>query len=157
MKKSLFALLMMASFALTFTGCKKDEEDTSVVLTNNTFAIDGVKLEGSQDLGALYTDALGLLLATSDNKTIVSLKFGKKPTTSGTYSFKGLAQSGSLGDNDAILSVSYNSKVYSSNPSITEKATITVADSLIGATIPKITLSETGGTSITFEGKLLQY
>jgi hypothetical protein len=155
MKKSLFALLIMASFALTFTGCKKDEE---VAPTNskNYFIIDGTKVDGDETLGTIFTKNI-CILTSKDKASTVTILFKDKPVASGSYSFKGIAQIKDLGANDLILSVSTNSKNYISNPGISEVVSITVTDGKISASIPKVTLSDDASNTITFEGRLLEY
>ena len=157
MKKSLFALLTIATFALTFTSCKKDkDEDKKVELTNNSFAVDGVKIDGDATIGALFTSNI-LALSSKDGKSTVAILFKAKPEASGTFNLKGILQLKDLGDKDLILTVTTNGKTYISNPSNTEKASITVTDGKLSVAIPKVTLSEDKGTTITFEAKILEY
>lgn len=156
MKKSLFALLMMASLALTFTGCKKDKDEEEPTNSKNYFIVDGTKIEADETVGTLFTKNIGI--ATSKDKaTTVTLLFKDKPAASGSFSFKGIAQIKDLGDTDLVLSVTSGGKNYISNPGISEKVTITIIEGKISASIPKVTLSDDASNTITFEAKLLEY
>lgn len=160
MKKSLFAFLMIALFATTFTSCKKDEGETKVEITDNSFAINGVKIDGNTTLGAIGKDNT-LLLTSQDTKSIVTILFKARPTASGAFNFKGLAQAKELGDNDLILAVINSDKVsYASTSALTQKATVTVNSAgKLTVVIPEVTIGEAAGgtTTIKFQGKLVEF
>ncbi|MCO5231153.1 MAG: hypothetical protein M9958_08355 [Chitinophagales bacterium] len=159
MKKSLFAFLMIALFATTFTSCKKDEGETKVEITDNSFAINGVKIDGNTTLGAVSSANL-LLLTSQDSKSTVTLMFKAKPTASGSFNFKGLLQAKDLGDNDLILAVANDGKTYASTSALTQKATVTVNSAgKLTVSIPEVEIADAaGGTAtIKFQGKLVEF
>lgn len=106
MKKSLIAFLLMATFALTFTSCKKDkEEDEDNTIVENTWIIDGAKYELLSSAAAAkpkFTDnKLNAVGKSGDQTSALSIEFKSVPTASGSYSIKSLGTE--LSDNQCII------------------------------------------------------
>jgi|GEM_PF-4399759 len=151
MKKSLIAFLLMATFALTFTSCKKDEEEdnNNTNLETNSWKIGstlyktnaflGPSFSGS-DLSALSPDPVGTLI----------IQFKEKPTASGTYTVK--AAGSDLGDKDVIVSAAAGSettgKLYLSTGKSGNTVQITVTDSKVTAKIASIEISTLDGKDV---------
>ena len=164
MRKTLITLLMIATFAIPFTGCKKDKDDKKddkpIELSDNSYAVDGVKIDGNQKEGAVYVKPLAELILNSKNdESSISVAFKSRPTASGTFNIKGVKQAPDMGDKDVALGLYYvNDIQYFSSSSMSEKAIITIdKNDKISVTIPKLILTAEGGKTVTFQAKLVEY
>ncbi|MCO5233924.1 MAG: hypothetical protein LC105_11020 [Chitinophagales bacterium] len=158
MKKSLFAFLMIAVLAVTFTSCKKEKEEGPVNLTNNSFAVNGKVIKGNATIGSIFSANTLLLISedTVDASTVMIL-FKAKPAASGDFNFKGILQLKDLGVSDLILSVTSGGKTYVSTTSNTEKVKVEVNSGKLKVTVPEVTIAEATGTgTIKFQGILVE-
>ena len=139
MKKSLLALLMMATFALTFTGCKKDEEENTPDITENSWSIDGIKYELSNSL--LKPSFSGVSLSAFGNGSNLLIKFASKPTTSGTYTLKAITDE--LTGTQCSVTATVDKDLYYSVGNSGEVVKVTVYGDKVRAEISKVTLEST--------------
>lgn len=141
MKKSLIALLLMVSFAMTFTGCKKDEEeDNNSSLEVNTWTVDGTTYKTLSAVGTIYSKEGKTLIAsqTTDPKSTLTLTFGEEPTN-GTYSIVGGATT-PTGKQASIL-LNAGGGNYLSIPGTSSVVTVTIKDGKVTAVLPKTKVS----------------
>lgn len=139
MKKSLIAFLMMATFALTFTSCKKDEDDKKGPdVTENSWTIDGTKYELSNaQIKPLFNG--GNLLAAGNGSNLI-LKFTTKPSANGTYSVK--AATAELGAMDCTILGTVGTKNYLSTGKAGDIVKVTIADGKVKVSISGVELAE---------------
>ncbi len=139
MKKSLIAFLMMATFALTFTSCKKDEDDKKGPdVTENSWTIDGTKYElANAQLKPLFKDG-GLIAAGKGSNLIIT--FPAKPAANGTYSVK--AVTSELEAMDCTIIGTVGTKNYLSTGKAGNIVKVTVADGKVTVSISGVELSE---------------
>ncbi len=140
---------MMATFAMTFTGCKKDEEEDNATVAENTWVIDGTVYELATSLAK--PSFSGATLGAIGSKGVLSIAFSAKPTASGTYTVKSLGSE--LGANDvSIVSLSESKTTFSTGKS-GDVAKITVSGGKVRVEISNIEVEIPSGES-TVKGKL---
>lgn len=144
MKKSLIAFLMLATFAMTFTGCKKDkeEEDKGPELTENSWIIDGKKYELANSL--FKPSYSGGTLSAIGTGGALGIKFAEKPTANGTYSIK--TPTTELGANECSVLFVGEPAFYSTGKS-GDVAKVTVSGGKIRVELSKIEIETTDGES----------
>ncbi|HUH74171.1 MAG TPA: hypothetical protein VLZ75_07170 [Chitinophagales bacterium] len=143
MKKSLIALLMMATFALTFTACKKDkdEDEKKPETTENTWTIDGKKFELATSL--VKPSFNGKDLAAIGSESILTISFSEKPAANGSYSVK--SPGTELGANSCTVLVLNDKTAYYSTGKSNDVVTVTMVDGKVRAEINKIEIETTDG------------
>lgn len=135
MKKSLFALLMMATFALTFTACKKDkDEDKTPSTTENTWTVGETKYELASSLFKPKFD--GNKLTALSDKGAISIEFKAKPAANGTFTIKSLGSE--LGDTDCTVTNVSETQTAFSTGKTGDVAKITVSGGKVRVEMSKI-------------------
>lgn len=131
MKKSLLAILMLMTLAVSFTGCKKDEDedDGKGNTSENTWVIDGKTYNLTNNLvKPVYENTSNLLVASgksASSSSVASVAFESKPASSGNYTvISGLDE---FSGKSAKISIIVDSKIYISTGKTGNVAKVTVS------------------------------
>ncbi len=164
MRKSIFALLLMATFAFTFTNCKKDKDKGNDIpdVEVNTWTIDGTTHKA---LGAMWTqDELdggvefeGLIAINEATTQTVIVAFSGKPAAKGTYDLASFLDAENLSGNQAVILVvdMATSKFYTSENG--GNINVSIEDGKVRINIPKVQLTNLlEQTDVDFVGILLE-
>lgn len=151
MKKSLLAILMLMTLAVSFTGCKKDEDedDGKGNTSENTWTVDGSTFQLVSSLAKpSFTGATLSAAGTDGTKTsVLSIEFSKKPTTSGSFAVKSFGTD--LSDSDVIITSIGEGALFYSTGKSGDVAKVTVSGGKVRVEISKIEIEFASGSGST--------
>lgn len=142
------------TLAVSFTGCKKDEEEESVTLTDNQLYLNGKVTNGV----ALTQAPLKSVIFSNTGGETVLFTFKELPTTAGTFTIvdREKVLLGTMGDSEVALTVTTSGKDYSIPASSGKTLSLTVSDAKYGIVLNKTTLKDDKDNTVEVAAKVQQ-
>lgn len=126
------------TLAVSFTGCKKDEEeDKGTNLDVNTWTVDGTTYKTLSAVGTIYKDKVLTAAQTSEPKSTLIISFGEEPVN-GSYAIVGATTTPT--GKQATITLSAGD-TFLSIPGTSTAITVTIKDGKVTAVLPKVKVS----------------
>lgn len=142
------------TLAVSFTGCKKDDEEETVTLTDNQLSINGKVTNGV----ALTQGALKSVVFSNTGGETVLFTFKELPSTGGNFTIvdREKVLLGTIGDSEVALTVSTSGSDYSIPASSGKTLSLTVAGGKYGIVLNKTTLKNDKANTVDVAAKIQQ-